>query len=66
MGGHHRSALQAASADDHQGIVWLPLEKGADANIQGEQCPTVLQATSVQWNDEDIRLLLEKVANVKQ
>jgi ankyrin repeat protein len=40
VGGHYASALQAASAEGHDKIVQMLLDRGTDSNPEGEEVAT--------------------------
>ncbi|KAF7510671.1 hypothetical protein GJ744_006037 [Endocarpon pusillum] len=54
----------AASAEGHEQIVRLLIEKGANVNAQGGRCGSALQAASLHGYEQIVQLLIEKGANV--
>ncbi|CAG7957366.1 unnamed protein product [Penicillium nalgiovense] len=63
--GVHGSALQQASAKDHEGIVQLLLAKGADVDMKCKGEPrTALQLASYEGHEGIVKLLLAKGADV--
>ncbi|CAG7996124.1 unnamed protein product [Penicillium nalgiovense] len=63
--GVHGSALQQASAKDHEGIVQLLLAKGADVDTKCKGEPrTALQLASYEGHEGIVKLLLAKGADV--
>lgn len=59
-GGFHGSPLQAASFSDHEHILRLFLETGADINAQGDSQDNALYAALSEGHLEVARLLWEK------
>ncbi|KAJ7872996.1 hypothetical protein B0H13DRAFT_1723593, partial [Mycena leptocephala] len=63
-GGHYGTALHAASARGHKGIILALLNKGANINAEGGDWGTALQAASARGYEVIVMVLLEKGANV--
>ncbi|SLM38546.1 vegetative incompatibility protein het-e-1 [Lasallia pustulata] len=58
------NALQAASLTDHDQVVQMLLDKGADVNAQGGMYGNALQAASSRDHDQVVQMLLDKGADV--
>jgi ankyrin repeat domain-containing protein 50 len=55
-------ALLAAAEANEEKVMWLLLERGADANVQGGFYGSVLQAASFNGHEAIVRVLLERGA----
>lgn len=58
------NALQAASANGHEKVVKLLLDKGANINAQGGVYGNSLQAASANGHEKVVKLLLDKHAYI--
>ncbi len=56
--------LLAASSEDHDKMVKMLLDKGADVNAQGGHFGNALQAASYEGHDQVVQMLLDKGADV--
>lgn len=61
----HRPALHVASANEHETVVRLLLDKAAENNTQVGRYGTALQAASENRHDRVVKLLLDKGADVQ-
>ena len=64
QGEYYKNALQAASTERYDKVVWMLLDKNADINIQGGTYSNALQAASSRGYEKIMRMLLDKNANV--
>ena len=64
QGGHHGSALQAASAGGHEQVVKILLDAGAEVNAQGGDYGNALQAASYRGHEQVVKTLLDAGAEV--
>ncbi|KAF2124635.1 hypothetical protein P153DRAFT_325872, partial [Dothidotthia symphoricarpi CBS 119687] len=66
QGGRYGNALQAASAEGHEQVVKMLLNKGTNVNVnaQGGRYSNALQAASIEGHKQVVKMLLNKGANV--
>ena len=64
QGGWYGNALQAASVEGYDRVVWMLLDQGADINAQGGDYGTALQAASAKGHKQVVQILVDNGANV--